>query len=104
MTSSRDDRAPREGALLRGALAARAVSYRDAGPSPTDRRTAIRRAADQPVPPAEIPEAAAPSRPAFRPGGVYAEGPGRVRHRAHAGGFPGGHTPGRAPASPGRPP
>jgi len=38
MTSSPDTRPPREGALLRGALAARAVSYRDAGPSPQDRR------------------------------------------------------------------
>src|SRR3954470_13518307 len=88
------DRAPREGALLRGALAARAVSYRDAGPSPTDRRTAIRRAADQAVPPAEIPEAAAPSRPSFRLGDVYAEELERLREQAHAEGFAAGHAEG----------
>jgi flagellar assembly protein FliH len=97
MTSS-PERTPREGALLRGALAARAVSYRDAGPSPTDRRTMIRRAADQPVPAAEMPEAAAPSRPTFRLGDVYAEELERLRQQAHAEGFAAGHAEGLAAA------
>jgi flagellar assembly protein FliH len=100
MTSSPDTRAPREGALLRGALAARAVSYRDAQgavptPSPIDRRTTIRRAADQPVPPAELPpDAAVTGRPSFRLGDVYAEELERLREQAHAEGFAAGHAEG----------
>jgi flagellar assembly protein FliH len=100
MTSSPDTRPPREGALLRGALAARAVSYRDAGPSPTDRRMTIRRAADQPVPAAELQSAEAPAeaavsgRPSFRLGDVYAEELERLREQAHAEGFAAGHAEG----------
>src|SRR5947209_4278207 len=99
MTSSREDRAlrdraPREGALLRGPLAARAVSYRDAGPSPQDRRTTIRRAADQPVPPTEAPDAHVAGRPSFRLGDVYAEELQRLRQQAHAEGFAAGHAEG----------
>jgi flagellar assembly protein FliH len=98
MTSSPDTRPPREGALLRGALAARAVSYRDAGPSPQDRRATIRRAADQPVPPAEVPEATVAGRPTFRLGDVYAEELQRLREQAHAEGFAAGHAEGLAAA------
>jgi flagellar assembly protein FliH len=98
MTSS-PDRARREGALLRGASAARAVSYRDAaayeGPSPQDRRTTIRRAADQPVPPADAPVA---GRPSFRLGDVYAEELERLRQQAQAEGFAAGHAEGLAAA------
>ncbi|NYJ06333.1 FliH/SctL family protein [Petropleomorpha daqingensis] len=104
MTSSPDTRAPREGALLRGALAARAVSYRDAldpvpTPSPVDRRATIRRAADQPVPPAELPsDAAVSNRPSFRLGDVYAEELDRLREQAHAEGFAAGHAEGMTAA------
>ena len=100
MSSSPDvSHAPREGALLRGASAARAVSYRDAGPSPLDRRTTIRRAADQPVPPAETPaEAHIAGRPTFRLGEVYAEELDRLRRQAHAEGFAAGHAEGLAAA------
>src|SRR4051812_35293940 len=101
MTSSPDlTRAPREGALLRGASAARAVSYRDAqlpssGASPQDRRATIRRAADQPVSAAELPEDAPVSgRPMFRLGDVYAEELERLRQQAHAEGFAAGHAEG----------
>jgi flagellar assembly protein FliH len=94
MTSSPDTRPPREGALLRGALAAQAVSYRDAGPSPQDRRATIRRAADQPVPPADMPEAPVAGRPTFRLGDVYAEELQRLREQAHAEGFAAGHAEG----------
>ncbi|MGY1808921.1 FliH/SctL family protein [Blastococcus sp. SYSU D00669] len=112
MTSSPEPaRAPRAGALLRGASAARAVSYRDAvpaprsapeapvdgpltyaevGPSPTDRRTTIRRAADQPVPA----DATGEARPTFRLGDVYAEELDRLRRQAHAEGFAAGHAEG----------
>src|SRR3954468_23155588 len=99
MTSSPDTRPPREGALLRGALAAQAGSYRDAGPSPQDRRGggrrrrgppgAPRRPRDrrpttrgppaQPVPPADMPEAPVAGRPTFRLGDVYAEELQRLR-------------------------
>src|SRR4051794_23200457 len=84
----------REGALLRGDLAARAVSYRDVvaaaegvppQPSPVDRRTAIRRAADQP---------ARGQRPTFRLGDVYAEELARLRAQAHAEGYAAGHAEG----------
>src|SRR4051794_15551401 len=84
----------REGALLRGDLAARAVSYRDvvaAGqaaapqPSPVDRRSTIRRAADQPAP---------GERPSFRLGDVYAEELARLREQAHAEGHAAGYAEG----------
>src|SRR4051812_21112919 len=96
-------RAPREGALLRGASAARAVSYRDVqapalGPSPQERRTTIRRAADQPVPvdtPADAPVA---GRPVLRLGDVYAEELHRLRAQAQAEGFAAGHAEGVAAA------
>src|SRR3954469_14710604 len=107
MTSSPDTRVPREGALLRGALAARAVSYRDAQgavptPSPIDRRTTIRRAADEPVPPAELPpDSAVTGRPSFRLGDVYAEELERLRQQAHAEGFAAGHAEGLGAAAAG---
>jgi flagellar assembly protein FliH len=84
----------REGALLRGDLAARAVSYRDVvaasqapatQPSPVDRRTSIRRAADQPT---------TAERPSFRLGDVYAEELDRLREQAHAEGYAAGHAEG----------
>jgi len=84
----------REGVLLRGESAAQAVSYRSAGPSPQDRRTAIRRAADQPVPP----DAPVAGRPTFRLGDVYAEELARLRQQAHAEGFAAGHAEGVAAA------
>src|SRR4051794_41919612 len=99
MSSSPDPRAPREGALLRGASAARAVAYRnagellrttvpaprgaastrpaddDAGPSPVERRAAVRRAADPPGAPGGAPAGApGPRGPAGPPGGVSARG------------------------------
>jgi flagellar assembly protein FliH len=119
MSSSPDPRAPREGALLRGASAARAVAYRnagellptaapaprgpastrpaddDAGPSPVERRATIRRAADQPVPPVDAPaEAPVTGRPRVRLGDVYAEELARLRAQAHAQGFAAGHAQG----------
>src|SRR3954447_1070310 len=116
MTSSPDvggqagSRAPRAGALLRGPSAARAVSYRDvlagapvpapareeeppspaAGPSPVERRTTVRRAADQPVP---------ANRPSFRLGDVYAEELARLRQQAHAEGYAAGHAEGLTAAA-----
>ena len=103
----------REGALLRGPLAARAVSYRDSlngvqpappqqptgqqiptqqavteaasQPSPVERRGTIRRAADMPVP---------GERPSFRLGDVYAEELARLRERAHAEGHAAGYAEG----------
>ncbi|WP_448625362.1 FliH/SctL family protein [Geodermatophilus sp. URMC 64] len=110
MTSSR------EGALLRGASAARAVSYRDvmpyqapapfagpepsrdSGPSPEDRRTTIRRAADQPVPVETPADAPVTGRPSFRLGDVYAEELERLRQQARAEGFAAGHAEGLAAA------
>jgi flagellar assembly protein FliH len=103
-------RAPRAGALLRGASAARAVSYRDvlagaavpatvgeeeppaptAGPSPLERRATVRRAADQPV---------ASNRPSFRLGDVYAEELARLREQAHAEGYAAGHAEGMTAAA-----
>src|SRR4051812_50121319 len=99
MSSSPDPRAPREGALLRGASAARAVAYRnagellrttvpaprgaastrpaddDAGPSPVERRAASPPAARPPAPPGGAPGAApAPPPPARPPGAAYAQG------------------------------
>ncbi len=98
----------REGALLRGPQAARAVSYRDAvaahparpaavapaqralpepaaPPTPVERRGTIRRAADQPVP---------GERPSFRLGDVYAEELARLRERAQAEGYAVGYAEG----------
>jgi flagellar assembly protein FliH len=83
----------REGSLLRGDLAARAVSYRELAASgqapsqssPVERRTTIRRAADQPVP---------GDRPSFRLGDVYAEELARLRDRAHAEGYAVGYAEG----------
>lgn len=83
----------REGALLRGDLAARAVSYRELAasgglpsqPSPVERRTTIRRAADQPVP---------GERTSFRLGDVYAEELARLREQAHAEGHAAGYAEG----------
>src|SRR4051794_41879018 len=99
MSSSPDPRAPREGALLRGASAARAVAYRnagellrtpapaprgpastrpaddDAGPSPVERRAAIPRAAGQPVAPGGAPaRAPGPGRPPGPLGGGLPRG------------------------------
>ena len=83
----------REGVLLRGDSAARAVSYRELtaagrqeGPSPVERRTTIRRAADQPVPEVE--------RHSFRLGDVYAEELARLRDQAHAEGYADGYAEG----------
>jgi flagellar assembly protein FliH len=95
----------RESALLRGPSAARAASYRDvlaAAPPPVDdrtvplepeqvveRRSSIRRAADQPV---------EGGRPSFRLGDVYAEELARLRERAHAEGYAAGFAEGSAAA------
>src|SRR3954451_16475633 len=95
MTSSPESRAPREVALLRGDLAAQAVPYRNTGPSPQEGRTTIRRAADQPVPPADVSsDAHVTGRPSFRLGDVYAEELERLRQQAHAEGFAAGHAEG----------
>jgi flagellar assembly protein FliH len=94
-----------ESALLRGASAAQAAPYRTAltdslppvreAPVPiqheqvTERRTTIRRAADQPVDGA---------RTTFRLGDVYAEELRRLREHAHAEGFAAGFAEGSAAA------
>jgi len=87
-------RPAREGVLLRGGAAQHAVPYRDrlpaprepgGGPSPVERRSAIRRAADQPV---------NGGGPSFRLGDVYAEELDRLRQQAHAEGFAAGHAEG----------
>src|SRR4051812_47129556 len=88
MSSSPEVRAPREGALLRGASAARAVAYRTTGPSAEERRTTVRRAEDQPV----------GGRTTFRLGDVYAQELARLREQAHAEGFAAGHAEGLAAA------
>lgn len=84
---------PQHATLLRGASAARAVSYLHApppdtapesGPSSQERRTTIRRAEDQPV----------VGRPSFRLGDVYAEELDRLREQAHTEGFAAGHAEG----------
>jgi flagellar assembly protein FliH len=79
----------REGVLLRAGSPALIRSQAKAAPayepSPVERRTAIRRAADQPV------NAAGPS---FRLGDVYAEELARLREQAHAEGFAAGHAEG----------
>jgi flagellar assembly protein FliH len=97
----------RESALLRGPSAAQAAPYSellkqavprtpaDDAPVPiqheqvVERRTTVRRAADQPV------ESA---RPTFRLGDVYAEELARLRERAHAEGYAAGFTEGSAAA------
>lgn len=87
-------RAPREGAVLRGGAASIARPYRQADPggpvvppqpSPIERRTTVRRAADQPV---------AGGRPSYRLGEVYAEELARLRAQAHAEGFAAGRAEG----------
>src|SRR4051812_35418145 len=89
-------RTPREGALLRGASAAQAVSYVQAapvppqgGPRPRERRTTTRGAAGQPVP---------GGRPTMRLGDVYAAELTHLREQAHAKGFAAGHAEGLAAA------
>jgi flagellar assembly protein FliH len=96
----------RESALLRGPSAAQAAPYRgvlaaprapapeemsaSSGPEPvTERRTTIRRAADQPVDGA---------RTSFRLGDVYAEELARLREHAHAEGYAAGFAEGTAAA------
>jgi flagellar assembly protein FliH len=103
----------RESALLRGPSAAQAAPYRDVlgrvpaapitAPRPpvedapvpieheqvVERRTTIRRAADQPVD---------STRPTFRLGDVYAEELTRLRERAHAEGYAAGFAEGSAAA------
>jgi flagellar assembly protein FliH len=99
----------RESALLRGPSAAQAALYSDllseavAAPRPpaddaavpleheqvVERRTAVRRAADQPVD---------GGRPTFRLGDVYAEELARLRERAHAEGYAAGFAEGSAAA------
>jgi flagellar assembly protein FliH len=83
----------REGVLLRGWSAQQATPYQDpvpAGPSPEDRRTTIRRAADLPV---------TGGGPSFRLGDVYAEELQRLRDQAHAEGFAAGHAEGMTAAA-----
>jgi flagellar assembly protein FliH len=99
----------REGVLLRAGTAERAVLYRDqvavpaqrpavvqsASPAPvepepaSERRTSIRRAADQPV----------NGGTSFRLGDVYAEELQRLRQHAHAEGFAAGHAEGMTAAA-----
>ena len=85
----------REGVLLRGSGAERAVPYRDPGPiqhqQTGERRTTIRRAADLPV--------AVNGGTSFRLGDVYAEELTRLRHHAHAEGFAAGHAEGMTAAA-----
>jgi flagellar assembly protein FliH len=83
----------REGVLLRGYTAAQARPFSEAiapQPSPEERRTTIRRAADMPVP---------TNRPSFRLGDVYAEELARLRAQAHAEGFAAGHAEGMTAAA-----
>jgi flagellar assembly protein FliH len=92
----------RESALLRGPSAAQAQAYHAAAPLPrvpvhedpapeqvVERRTTIRRAADQPVD---------GGRPSFRLGDVYAEELDRLRERAHAEGYAAGFAEGTTAA------
>jgi flagellar assembly protein FliH len=85
----------REGVLLRGSGAERAIPYRDQGPIQQqhtgERRTTIRRAADLPV--------AVNGGSSFRLGDVYAEELTRLRHHAHAEGFATGHAEGMTAAA-----
>jgi flagellar assembly protein FliH len=90
-----------ESAVLRGASAERAQAYRATPPVPrapvetpapepvVERRTTIRRAADQPV---------EGGRTTFRLGDVYAEELARLRDRAHAEGYAAGFAEGTAAA------
>lgn len=87
MTSSR------EGVLLRGSSAARAVGYREAAgaqpefqPSPVERRATIRRAADQPV--------NTGNGRTFRLGDVYADELERLRAQARTEGYATGNAEG----------
>ncbi len=95
-------RRPREGAVLRGGAASSARPYRQVTedgaphalppqPSPIERRTTVRRAADQPV--------IAGGRPTIRLGEVYAEELERLRRQAHAEGFAGGRAEGLTAAA-----
>lgn len=85
----------REGVLLRGSGAERAIPYRDQGANPQqhpgERRTTIRRAADLPV--------AVNGQATFRLGDVYAEELARLRSHAHAEGFAAGHAEGMTAAA-----
>jgi flagellar assembly protein FliH len=85
----------REGVLLRGSGAERAVPYRDPGPIQQqhsgERRTTIRRAADLPV--------AVNGGSSFRLGDVYAEELNRLRSHAHAEGYAAGHAEGMTAAA-----
>jgi flagellar assembly protein FliH len=84
MSSSREGILLRAGtpALIRSVQRTPAQEYQ---PSPVERRTTIRRAADQPVNHAG---------PPFRLGDVYAEELARLREQAHAEGFAAGHADG----------
>ena len=86
----------REGVLLRGSGAERAVPYRNQGASPQEhpgeRRTTVRRAADVPV-------AVNGQSATFRLGDVYAEELTRLRSHAHAEGFAAGHAEGMTAAA-----
>jgi flagellar assembly protein FliH len=84
MSSSREGVLLRAGspALLRSTQSTTAKQYE---PSPVERRTTIRRAADQPVNNAG---------PSVRLGDVYAEELARLREQAHAEGFAAGHAEG----------
>lgn len=95
-------RAPREGAVLRGGAASSARPYRrptedgappavPPQPSPVERRTTVRRAADQPV--------LAGGRPVIRLGEVYADELERLRRQAHAEGFAAGRAAGLTAAA-----
>lgn len=85
----------REGVLLRGSGAERAVPYRSQGASPQEhpgeRRTTVRRAADLPV--------TVNGQATFRLGDVYAEELARLRSHAHAEGFAAGHAEGMTAAA-----
>jgi flagellar assembly protein FliH len=86
----------REGVLLRAGSAQQAVPYREQQAAvPTqeqaaERRTTIRRAADQPV---------VGSGTSFRLGDVYAEELERLRAHAHAEGYAAGHAEGLSAAA-----
>jgi flagellar assembly protein FliH len=85
----------REGVLLRGSGAERAIPYRERSPvqqeRAVERRTTIRRAADLPV--------AVNSSTSFRLGDVYAEELGRLRQHAHAEGYAAGRAEGMTAAA-----
>ena len=92
--TTRTTRTSRESALLRGGTAAQAAPrapYTRAVPVPAqptgERRTAVRRAADVPVP---VPG----GRTSFRLGDVYAEELARLREHARQEGYAAGHAEG----------